>query len=712
MTGSSTADNLPVPPALEVGSKPLLIRFNGDDEQKPPTIVDPFDDDGGREEILELQMLQGKQCLACFEGEWLLMFDDGTSECFLLSLASLSKIPLPPLLTPVEPLCRCALSSSPTLPGCTVMFSTFFENYLVYCKPGDDEWWELPDETDGTYNAIMGDIVSSHGRFYVPTDMGSFIMIDGSLPSSYQVKIEERGIPHPSTVRWGTIERLVESDGDVFLLQFYLYGMHSSEVIGVDIHRLDTSRCVWSKVESIGDRAIFVGGNCAVLSPASRAGIRPGCVHLLHESCPDGIRLYTIQLDDWTMTFKLLPGSSYSKYWVIPPSFKKEINEPLTSFSTNSDNRIKLTFDEDSEHVTAAPWSTLPLDMVEELVPRISFIDYFNVREVCKSWSSISKPIQYATRYPTYPMLMSICSSPAGVLKLFDPIVEKEYTVKNNSLVPCNDYFQMLLFAKHGWVMVMRGAKYMFAANPFTGDMVELPEIPWLGNEFDGISFSSTPKSPDCMVFTVCKERNPSRNDYLYVMVWRVGDEHWTSMKIDDHTQFRTAYSNPVFYHGEFYCLGTRGNLGVFNPDNMTWRVLDKPGPVLDGDPMPGDLYCHLLEFRDDLVAIFRPHGDGPIDLYRLDRSQMIWTKIERLDDEVIFVDNWNAVMMPAPRDGCSNRIYVPKPGGFNRVGEADKSAFYDVKSRKYYPSYYGLTERMNSIWVEPNFRHQGLEML
>jgi len=106
-------------------------------------------------------------------------------------------------------------------------------------------------------------------------------------------------------------------------------------------------------------------------------------------------------------------------------------------------------FDEDVKQV-AAPWSSLPVDMVEELVARLSFIDYLNVREVCKRWSSISKPTEYAKRYPAYPVLMSICSSSAGTFKLFDPIIDKEYTLKDRSLVACDDYFQMLLFAKHG----------------------------------------------------------------------------------------------------------------------------------------------------------------------------------------------------------------------------------------------------------------------
>jgi hypothetical protein len=103
----------------------------------------------------------------------------------------------------------------------------------------------------------------------------------------------------------------------------------------------------------------------------------------------------------------------------------------------------KLAFDEDVEQV-AAPWSSLPVDMVEELVARLFFIDYLNFRKVCKRWSSVSKPAQYAKRYPAYPVLMGICSSSAGTFRLFDPIIDKEYTLKDRSLVPCNDSSQKM----------------------------------------------------------------------------------------------------------------------------------------------------------------------------------------------------------------------------------------------------------------------------
>ncbi|RLM78840.1 hypothetical protein C2845_PM12G22580 [Panicum miliaceum] len=554
------AKNSPdVPPELAIGSKPLLVKFSGGEEESL-TIMDPFDT-GLREASLELDMLRGKRCLACLEGEWLLVLDEATGECFLFSLVSLRRIPLPPLLKPVEALGRCALSS-PTPPDCTIVFSTSYRNYLVYCRPGDEEWRELPVETDGTGSS-------------------------------------------------------------------------------------------------------------------------------------------------WVTFCTLLPGSCDDMCWVVPSSFKNKNEESLAIVSSELDIKTnKLAFDEDVEQV-AAPWSSLPVDMVEELVARLSFIDYLNVRKVCKRWSSVSKPAQYAKRYPAYPVLMSICSSSAGTFRLFDPIIDKEYTLMDRSLVPCNDYFQMLLFAKNGWVLVLRGEKYMYATNPFTGEMLDLPEIPCLGYQFDGISFSSTPKSPDCIVCAIEKSRYPNYSNCLYVMLWRAGDEHWTRLEIDEYTQFRNTYSNPVFYHDEFHCLGTRGNLGVFNPHNMTWRVLDKPGPLLDGDPLPGDQYCHLLEFREKLIAIFRPHNKGAMELYKLDMSQMVLTKVERLDNEVIFVDHWNAVMMSAPRDTCCNKIYISKLGGYNEGGELKSCAFYDLKSRKYYPSYFNLIERTNSIWIQPNFKCQ-----
>nr|CAB3447462.1 unnamed protein product [Digitaria exilis] len=38
---------------------------------------------------------------------------------------------------------------------------------------------------------------------YVPTEVSTFIAVDVSMPSSYGVAIERRGIPHPNPMRLG-----------------------------------------------------------------------------------------------------------------------------------------------------------------------------------------------------------------------------------------------------------------------------------------------------------------------------------------------------------------------------------------------------------------------------------------------------------------------------------------------------------------------------
>uniref|UniRef100_A0A0E0LQ17 KIB1-4 beta-propeller domain-containing protein n=1 Tax=Oryza punctata TaxID=4537 RepID=A0A0E0LQ17_ORYPU len=88
-----------------------------------------------------------------------------------------------------------------------------------------------------------------------------------------------------------------------FMLNDQLMGAHDSELLDMDLHRLDATddQYLWHKVDTIGDRAIFVADNCVVMSPAPpKQGIRPDCVYLLYQRCRDGVRLYTIRLDDRT----------------------------------------------------------------------------------------------------------------------------------------------------------------------------------------------------------------------------------------------------------------------------------------------------------------------------------------------------------------------------------------------------------------------------
>lgn len=294
-------------------SKPWIINFN-ETEGETQTFISPFD---GSYLEAGLPMVEGKQCLECL-GDWLLMFDEGTRECFLSNITSHSKISLPPLLEPLESLNRCALSS-PTPPDCTIMFASNGGTFVLYCRPGDKEWTKY--HVDLENDNFVGTIFGCKGKMYVQIT-NSCVVIN---TTSSNVHVEKMGVaaePNTYPLSQPNHSCWVESNGDIFLVRLYLHCYHSlvNGVTNVDVHRMDTLEYVWKKVESIGDATFFLGSNCVAL-PSTVAGTQRDCIHCLRFSC-DGIRLYTIRLDARTISFSLLPAcactaeSSSGAYWI------------------------------------------------------------------------------------------------------------------------------------------------------------------------------------------------------------------------------------------------------------------------------------------------------------------------------------------------------------------------------------------------------------
>ncbi|CAL4926455.1 unnamed protein product [Urochloa decumbens] len=678
-------------------SIPWVINFSKTKAEEPrTTFVNPFD---GCFFEGRLPMIEGKQCLRCF-GDWLLVFYDGTQECFLVNITSCSKISLPPLLHPIDSLGTCALSS-PTPPNCTVMFACSRDGrFVLHCRLGDQEWTKHDIDFQDDREDFVGTIFGSKGKMYVNTTYNGQCVIINTTSGSC---VEKMGVADPDTcpLYHPCASFWVESDGDIFLVRFYLHSYQGLGVTNIDIHRMDTSNYVWRRVENIGGATFFLGRNCVAVSSLA-AGTKANCIYLLLWSC-DGMRLYSIRLDDWTMSFSLLPAFTedlqnlsscediWSKtYWAIPQRFRQEPTKYLGGSS--SEFRRSILSMEDEEQL-ASLWSGLPVELIELLVPKLSFVDYYHIRAVCKGWNLIGRSIQHAK---IHPMLMSVYGRSGNLCRLFDPMVEKQYIAKDIMLSDGN--WQTLHFSKCGWVLLTKGKRCICAVNPFSREVFKLPKM--RHHLFNGIAFSSAPKCPDFVVLAIHKD---PWQDSVDVMLWRDGDKRWTNYELPCDTPFSMTTNNPVFFDNEFYFLGVHGNLGVFNPDEVTWRVLDKPERVRDGAHDYGDRYCYLVEFKGDLIAIFRPYDASPIEMFKLDRSDMSWTKVLRLDDAVLFLDNWNAIIRSSLEYGCCNRIYLPFVD-YKEAEDQRVSVFYDLEDGKYKPELYGVTEPINCIWVEPNF--------
>ncbi|PUZ73545.1 hypothetical protein GQ55_2G482800 [Panicum hallii var. hallii] len=599
--------------------------------------------------------------------------------------------------------------------------------FVLYCRPGDKEWTKYEVDFDNGHETLCNAIFGSDGKMYVATSWkGRYVVIDTSGASVEKIGMvvppDTCPMHHPYLTFW------VESaDGDIFLVRFYLHTHRALGITNIDVHRMDTTTArgyVWRRVESIGGATFFLGANCVAAVPSSSSAAAAGttddqqanCVFLLLFCC-DGIRLYSVRLDDRTISFSLLLPTSCpdledlldtwsNLYWIIPlpQSFRQEQTKSLmssTASTTSKVNKNIVSVQDRYEMMSpASAWSGLPIELIELLIPKLSFVDYLHIRVVCKQWNLIEKPIQHAR---THPMLMSIHGASRGAYyRLFDPLVKKQYVVKKDSIV-LHGNWPTLRFSKHGWLLVTKGKRRIYAANPFTGEVCKLPKMD--RHLFHGISFSSVPKSPGSVVFAISKY--PWQRS-VGVMLWRAGDNHWLKEELPCDTPFFMTHSNPVFFDNEFYCLGVHGNLGVFNPNDITWRILDKPEPIRADAADYADRLCNLVEFKGDLIAIFRPYDANPIEMYKLDQSLMSWEKVLRLDDGVLFVDNWNATIKSSQEyDGCCNRIYLPF-FGYDEVEGCKEGLFYDLEADgQYKPEFYGLTEPINSLWMEPNFsRH------
>ncbi|KAL6606647.1 hypothetical protein ACP70R_042300 [Stipagrostis hirtigluma subsp. patula] len=602
----------------EFGAKPWAIRFHGTTEDEATrTLINPFD---GSSRDVQLPMVVGKTCLRCFGG-WALMLDEDTKDCFLLDLASLSTVSLPPLL-PSWPRLRPLVSARRAPVTARWSSSSRTATISSSTAPGDAEWSKFSADGDCFLRPMHG----SHGRIYVTSSLDwELVVINMDSPSGVHVAGRSCDEDAPC----------VPKAYEVFLLRINLCGMKSLGSRDLDIHRFDPSNLSFELVESIGNRTIFASMDSVMVSSATAAGTEPDCVYFLYPLVSDGLRLYTIRLRERTVSFRLVPTESQALlYWAIPQSFRLELEPPKS-------------LDVSTIVLCGAPSS------------KLSQCDKFH---------------------------------------LFSPMTAKEYNLTQEKGLFSGDKL-LVLFSKFGWVLITEGCTSVTALNPFTKESLSLPPTSCL---FSGISFSSVPTSSDSVVLMLYKLQHK-----VDLLVWHAGDEDWTSLDFEvDANEFDLTYNDPVFFEEEFYCLGRLGNLAVFNPLTIEWRVLDKPGCIYkDEGPRRDDYRGHILEFSGDLVAVFVPQHNGFIEMFKLDRSEMAWTKLERMDDATMFVDNWGATIVPQSEDNLCNRIYLPKYG----VGEdeyAKVSAYYDLVSQQYHPTFYGLMEPMNSIWVEPNLKH------
>uniref|UniRef100_A0A453PX32 KIB1-4 beta-propeller domain-containing protein n=2 Tax=Aegilops tauschii TaxID=37682 RepID=A0A453PX32_AEGTS len=133
--------------------------------------------------------------------------------------------------------------------------------------------------------------------------------------------------------------------------------------------------------------------------------------------------------------------------------------------------------------------------------------------------------------------------------------------------------------------------------------------------------------------------------------------------------------------------------------------ILEKPNPIhvemdLEGDHHEEREFCYLVELGEDLVSVFMRNADEPPRVFKLNEEEMAWTEVHEIGGAALFLDFRVSYAVVSPEAGHGNRIYFPR---YSENGK--QAAFYDMETKAYHPSFYGLKSPLQCVWVVPNLR-------
>ncbi|XP_042519326.1 putative F-box protein At5g55150 [Macadamia integrifolia] len=166
-------------------------------------------------------------------------------------------------------------SSSSSADNCIVMAIYGELSLLAFAKIGDTKWTSLENCPRGFI-----DLIYSNGYFFALQSLGNV------------VKCEING-PHPKAIEFASppkvnfVERkyLVELSGELHMVMrnFKNIGPYSSpqsRTTDFKIYKLDSRNKQWVEVESLGDRALFVGNNSTfAISVSDHPEFQSNCIY-------------------------------------------------------------------------------------------------------------------------------------------------------------------------------------------------------------------------------------------------------------------------------------------------------------------------------------------------------------------------------------------------------------------------------------------------
>ncbi|XP_057444609.1 uncharacterized protein LOC130736849 [Lotus japonicus] len=328
-------------------------------------------------------------------------------------------------------------------------------------------------------------------------------------------------------------------------------------------------------------------------------------------------------------------------------------------------------------------WSDIQQELLEEILRKLTLVDYLKCRRVCRSWRRIVDDA-VATKgtcppAPQFPFLMLLPKS-LGSATLID--ITQEDT--SYTIAPPGTW-------KHGYIdgvflvqgcMAFRKFYYhknqcydlVWFSNPVSGEEFELPHLPlFSGQIVTDVSvklvFSSTPDSSDFLVVACARilSYHPNNRRKQQLAFCKVADKSWTIILTDEYGP--TYFNQFVILDWKLYAMTSRvsdNSVTVFNlrdsniitserlvmlnpnaipkeshvevKDGVQYYTKSEVCMTRDGDELL--LVLHLTEHVMDTsfwdTLYFRTKG---FRIFKLDICGPRWIEIDDLSDRVLLID-------------------------------------------------------------------------
>lgn len=213
---------------------------------------------------------------------WLILSNNDDEDQFsLFNPVTLESVLLPPnKLDPKTAILGCTLTFPPSNPNCTLFVFDRGLRRILFCRLENKKWIaksyakEIDTKSGRKHDTDFLHLpVCCKGKLYASiSNKSQLVSIDTvEQDSSHHLVIKRLGAELPSDyeqISPCVRTYLVESNGEIYCIIAMYGATRFTDVNGIEIFKLDLTRLIWERVESLKDGVFFMCNKYAVSCPA------------------------------------------------------------------------------------------------------------------------------------------------------------------------------------------------------------------------------------------------------------------------------------------------------------------------------------------------------------------------------------------------------------------------------------------------------------